>query len=348
MQRGTKRRRTRTGGWALLGFTLALAALSRRRRLDLRGRIVLITGGSRGLGLRLAHAFGRAGARLALAARSGPALEEARQELAAAGVEAVAIACDVSNPAQVEALVREAQARLGPIDVLVNVAGIMTVGPAERFSLDDLRSAVSIDFWGIVHPALAVLPAMRQRGEGAIVNITSIGGAVAVPHLLPYSAAKFGAVGFSEGLAAEVRRHGIRVTTVLPGLMRTGSFGNALFKGDREAEVTWFSIAASLPLLTVSADRAARRILRACERGERFLVIGWPARALRLIHALLPGTTIRALELANRWALPAPRGAGPEQSPSPGRAHRRGWARSLATALGDRAARRNREHPAGA
>lgn len=100
---------------------------------------------------------------------------------------------------------------------------------------------------------------MRARRRGRIVNITSIGGKVGMPHLLPYTCAKFATVGLSEGLRAELGREGIRVTTIVPGLMRTGSHLKAMFRGQHEQEFTWFSLGASLPLVSMGAERAARQ-----------------------------------------------------------------------------------------
>src|SRR5690606_33875253 len=110
-------------------------------------------------------------------------------------------------------------------------------------------------FWGPFYCIDAVLGGMRRRGEGRIVNVSSVGGRVGVPHMVPYCAGKFALVGFSESLRAELRSSGIRVTTVCPGLMRTGSPRNALFKGRHRAEYAWFAIADSLPLATISSER---------------------------------------------------------------------------------------------
>src|SRR5262249_29078614 len=144
----------------------------------------------------------------------------------------------------------------------VNNAGIIQVGPMETMTLADYQEAMRVHYWGPLYTALAVLPQMKQRRAGRIVNITSIGGKVAVPHLLPYVGSKFALVGLSEGLRAELMKDGILVTTVVPGLMRTGSPRNAFFKGQNEAEYAWFKIGDSIPVLTTSAERAARRIVR--------------------------------------------------------------------------------------
>ena len=186
---------------------------------------------------------------------------------------------------------------------------MISVGPLEEQTLGDFEQLMAIMFWGTVYPTLEVLPAMRARRSGRIVNITSIGGKVSVPHLLPYSTAKFAAVGFSEGLRAELARDGIVVTTVAPGLMRTGSHLNALFKGQHRQEFGWFSLGASLPITSTSAEGAARRIVTALARGEAELILTWQANLLAVAHGLLPGLTSDVLGLVNR-VLPGPGGVG--------------------------------------
>ncbi|HEY6003611.1 MAG TPA: SDR family NAD(P)-dependent oxidoreductase, partial [Anaeromyxobacter sp.] len=222
--------------------------------------------------------------------------------------------------------------------------GRAPLSPAETMGLEDYRRAMDVMFWGAVYGAEAVLPRMRARRRGAIVNVTSIGAAVGVPHLAPYVAAKFALRGWSEALGAETAKHGIAVVTVVPGLMRTGSFGHALVKGHRTSEASLLSLLSSLPLLTVSAERAARRIVRAVERRERFVVVGVPAKLLRLLHSLFPDTIVRTLGLVNRL-LPAPGDGERERIALPGEIFRRGLARSILTRLGDRAAHLYNEEP---
>jgi NAD(P)-dependent dehydrogenase (short-subunit alcohol dehydrogenase family) len=322
----------------------AVLARALRRGASFRGRVVLITGGSRGLGLVLARKLVARGARVAICARDERELDRAREDLAARGGETLAVPCDLRIPAAAERLVDTVVAHYGRLDVLINNAGIIEVGPAGAMTLSDYHSVMGVNFWGAVHATLAALPHLRRSSLARIVNVTSIGGAVSVPHLLPYTCSKFALVGFSEGLAAEVASDGVRVTTVLPGLMRTGSFVNALFKGARAREVSWFSLGAALPLVSMSADRAASRILLACARGERFVTLGLPFKALRIAHALAPGLSIAVLSVIDRL-LPDADGADPTEAPEPGWLHRQGVARSRLLALGNRAARRNLEVP---
>jgi short-subunit dehydrogenase len=341
---------------AAAGITAAVAA-GRRRRFPVDGKVVLITGGSRGLGLALAEVFGCAGARLVLTARDEAELRRAQALLVARGAAVHAdsitvLPCDLTDAAATEQMVAQATSIMGRIDVLINNAGLITVGPAENQPLEAYREAMEINYFGMVHATLAVLPQMMTRAAsgsllagkrprrmrvnaGAIVNIASIGGKFAVPHLLPYTASKFAATGWSQGLRTELRRRGIRVTTVCPGLMRTGSPGKALFVGSREEEFRWFHLGASLPGLACSATHAANRILRAVETGEGELTITPQAAVAARLAQLMPSVTSALLTLANNLVLPEP--VAENRLPLPGDLVSEKALRSL-TAAGDRAA----------
>ncbi len=253
--------------------------------------------------------------------------------------------CDITDRAQVQDLNRRVVARFGPVDILVNNAGVIQVGPLQSMTPQDFEESMAIMYWGVVHPTLTVLPEMRARRYGRIANVTSIGGRVSVPHLLPYSSAKFAAVGFSEGLRAELAGEGITVTTIVPGLMRTGSHEQALFKGRHGAEATWFSLAASLPGLSMDAERAAHQIVRAIKRGDTAVTLSLPAFTLERFHGLFPGTTANLLGLVNRF-LPA----GSSQQRRRGielRDEIRSPVLDTVTAWGRSAARRFNERPGG-
>jgi NAD(P)-dependent dehydrogenase (short-subunit alcohol dehydrogenase family) len=311
--------------------------------MDLRGKSVLITGGSRGLGLLLARRFAAQGARLTLVARDPGELDLARRELTAlSGSRVLALPGDVGNRADMEWAVERAAERFGRLDVVVNNAGVIQVGPLAHMTLEDFEDALAVHFWGPLYTTLAALPHLRAEGGGRIVNIASIGGKIAVPHLTPYSASKFALVGLSNGLQAELAREGIYVTTVCPGLMRTGSHVNALFKGRRREEFTWFALGDSLPLSSMSAERAARRIVEACRYGEPHLTLTPQARAATLAAALLPNLTARLLDLVGRL-LPAPASGHDGDELRPGWQNTTRWAPSLLTRLADEAAVRNNE-----
>jgi NAD(P)-dependent dehydrogenase (short-subunit alcohol dehydrogenase family) len=325
------------------GLLLARALVRRSRAFDFADKTVLITGGSRGLGLVLAREFAARGARLSICARDPGELERARADLASRGADVLAFPCDVTERAQVQEWVQLSARRFGSVDVLVNNAGLIQVAPAEVMTLADYEEAMRAHFWGPLYAILAALPHMRRAGGGRVVNVSSIGGKIGVPHLVPYSASKFALAGLSEGLRAELMRENIVVTTVFPGLMRTGSPRNATFKGRHRAEYAWFTISDSLPATSIQAERAARQIVAACARGDAELVITTQALVAVKFRALFPELTSDLLSLTN-LLLPAARGAGSIGARrAKGKESESDLAPSLLTTLTERAAERNNE-----
>jgi short-subunit dehydrogenase len=220
--------------------------------------------------------------------------------------------CDVSAEPQVRELVTAATAHFGIIDVVVNNAGIILVGPLESQTLESFHQAININFFGALHTTLAVLPQMLARGNGAIVNIGSIGGKVAFPHLLPYVASKFAITGWSQGLRAELTGRGIRVTTVSPSIIRTGSHIQARFTGDAQKEYRWFAAAASLPGTASDATAAAKKIVTALALGSAEVSIGLQAIIAARFSNVAPELTARLLSLANRFLPNPPNPNNPE------------------------------------
>ena len=309
----------------------------------LTGRTALVTGASRGLGLLIARELADRGCRLVICARGAAGLDRAADLLRERGARVVPVAADVTEPGTAERLVAAAEEYDGGLDVLVNNAGIIQVGPLEATRPEDYRSAMETMFFGPLQLVLAALPGMRARGGGRIVTIASIGGRVAVPHLLPYDAAKFAVTGFSEGLRGELAGSGISVTTVVPGLMRTGSHLAAEFSGRAEKEYAWFAVAGSLPLLSMDAERAAAAIVRAAERRRPEVILTPAAKFAVRAHGLAPATTTRVLSAAARL-LPTMDGGSSSNVPGAVAARRLG-SRLVGrlTVLGDRAARRHNE-----
>ena len=289
-------------GLALAGF--AYAKLRRDPRF-FAGKVVAVTGGSRGLGLCVARRLQKEGASLALLARDADELEEARRELAGlGGKEILTVPCDVSHPEEIKEAVATIKARFGRLDVLINVAGTIQVGPLANLLPEDFEETMNLHFWGNFHLIWATLPLLRQRRGARIVNVASIGGKIAIPHLAPYSASKFALVGLSNALGIELAAEGIRVTTVAPGLLRTGSQVNARFKGQHAKEFDWFATSDNVPGFSVSADFAAREIVEACRRGQPSLTFPVQMRAAEIAQAVFPNLTAHALALVNRFLLP--------------------------------------------
>lgn len=331
--------------WKLLavaaGVAVARELWQRQRMINLQGKVVLITGGSRGLGLAIAEEFTREGTKLVICSRDKGELARARMILSEQGAEVLTVPCDVSNAEQVQQMVQQALARFGRIDILVNNAGIISAGPWQTLTREDFEQSMNVMFWGGYNTTTAVLPQMSERKEGRIVNIASIGGKVSVPHLLPYSTAKFALVGFSEGLHAELAKDGIIVTTVIPGLMRTGSHINTIMKGDQhETEYSLFTLLDTLPITSMSVKRAARQIVNATKRGEPEVIISVSAQIMARLFGAFPGLMTDLLALTNRL-LPTSDAQG--KGRYTGKESQTSLTRSFLTSLGQKASREYNE-----
>jgi len=253
---------------ALLLLIWAIVRFIRTACYPLRDKVVVITGGSRGLGLVLARYVCARGGNVALIARDPEELARAKTDLAPSGGKTLTIQCDLLDSGQIQFAVRQIIDRFSKIDILINNAGIIEVGPLEHMRPEDFDRAMRLHFWASFELISQIVPEMRIWGGGRIVNISSIGGKIAVPHMASYSASKFALTGLSDAVRAELARDNIHVTTVAPGMMRTGSHVNAKFKGKHDKEFAWFAASAGAPLLSMNANRAARKILAACRRGQ--------------------------------------------------------------------------------
>lgn len=293
--------------WAAIGagtFLIANSIYKALNHYDLKGKVVLVTGGSRGLGLVLARQLAAKGARLAICARTPDQLGQAHVELESLGAEVISMTVDVTDQRQVQAMIIDILEHYGKLDVLINNAGIVQVGPQENMGVNEYEQAMKANFWSALYTMLAVIPYFKEEGGGRIVNVTSIGGKIAVPHLLPYTASKFALVGLSEGMNAELKKDNILVTTVVPNLMRTGSPRNVTVKGDHEAEYAWFKLADSSTFLSQSAETAASEIIKAIEQGESEAILSATAKVATILQGFAPGWMNLLMGIANKLLLP--------------------------------------------
>jgi NAD(P)-dependent dehydrogenase (short-subunit alcohol dehydrogenase family) len=258
------------------------------------------------------------------------------------GGEAVAVPCDLRERAQIEEAVRNILRHYGRIDVLINCAGIIEVGPLEHMTREDFEQAMQVHLWAPFTLMWEVIPQMRKQGGGRIVNITSIGGKIAVPHLAPYCASKYALVGLSDSVRAELARDKIYVTTVAPGMMRTGSHVNAKFKGRHAEEFAFFAILNSMPLISIKAERAAAKILDACRRGQAELTLTLAARLAILGNTVFPNLTGYAMQMTNRF-LPGPTDSSGDRLRSGAESRSRKITPEWLTKLSDAATQRNNE-----
>jgi NAD(P)-dependent dehydrogenase (short-subunit alcohol dehydrogenase family) len=325
---------------ALLLLIWAIVRFIRTARYPLRDKVVVISGGSRGLGLVLARYVCARGGNVALIARDPEELARAKADLAPHGSVVLTIESDLLDSEQIRSAVRRIIDRFSKIDILINNAGIIEVGPLEHMRPEDFDRAMRLHFWAPFELISQIVPEMRIWGGGRIVNISSIGGKIAVPHMASYSASKFALTGLSDAVRAELARDNIHVTTVAPGMMRTGSHVNAKFKGKHDKEFAWFAASAGAPLLSMNANRAARKILAACRRGQPSLTLTFAARAAILGNALFPNFTGYAMKFANRLL---PGAGGEEGNKSRAGSQLRRLTPERLTKLADRATEKNNE-----
>ncbi|MBP7146283.1 MAG: SDR family oxidoreductase [Acidobacteria bacterium] len=339
------KRSTKLAAWTALGIgaVFALRAAARaRRRMEFAGRCVVITGGSRGLGLELARRFADEGASLVLLARDEATLAAARADLEWRGAPVLALACDLRDPVAVRDAMREVRRRFGRVDVLVNNAGVMDVGPLQQMGEDDFRAHMELHAWAPLALVREVVGPMRRQGSGRIVNIVSIGGRVAVPHMAPYTMSKFALAGLSDALRAELAGSNIRVTSVFPGLMRTGSHVQARFRGRARREYGWFAALAGTPLVSISSARAARKIVEACRHGDQVLILTPQARLAVALEGLAPALFADIVSVSARLLPRAPvAGTGERWTGWQARDNRK--LLQVITAAADRAATRNNQ-----
>jgi NAD(P)-dependent dehydrogenase (short-subunit alcohol dehydrogenase family) len=329
-----------TGASFAGGYLIARSIIRSARKLDLKDQVVLITGGSRGLGLVIARQLADKGAKVAICARSAEGLDKAADELSYRTSHLLSVPCDITKEEDVKKMVAQVREKFGHIDIVINNAGTIQVGPMETMKEKDYKAAMDVYFWGPFNIVNEVFPIMKAMQHGRIVNIVSVGGKLSFPHLLPYNTSKFALAGFSEGITAELARNNVFVTTVYPGLMRTGSPRNVDVKGQHEKEYAWFKHADSLPLLSMNADKAAKKIIRAMRIGKKTLTLTIPAKVGKVVHEVAPDLTISYFDLINRLL---PEAEEEEPTARKGFESESKLSSTIATKTTDTAAKKNKE-----
>lgn len=282
----------------------ALVGLGDFRQLkSFRNKNVIITGGSRGLGLALAKELVREGARVQLIARDTEELRRAEQILRTVDINAQVLlqTCDVTDKKQLAQAFQKAVDSWGRVDMLVNNAGAILVSPFDSLDIADFEAQMQLHLYAVIHAVQLILPHFRKRRGGRIVNICSMGGKVAVPHMLTYDTSKFALAGFSQGIGAELKRENIQVTTIYPTLMRTGSPIQAVFKGDHEKEYLWFATGDNMPGLSMKAKQAALLILKSVKEERTEVILSGLGRMRMHMGMLFPETMAWVMALANRF-----------------------------------------------
>jgi len=317
--------------------------------MALTNKSVVVTGAAHGIGRAYSERLAADGAAVALLDIDAKRNQEVADAICKNGGKAVAFEADVRDFASFRSAVDQAAKAFGTLTGIVNNAGMLNVVPITRCNFEDIPDtewdeSFRLNTKSAWYGCKAALPYMRMSGGGRIVNISSIGGRLGVPHLAAYCASKFALTGLSQSVRAEFARENILITTVYPGLMRTGSIFNAWFKGQHRSEFTWFAIAGSMPVITMDAERAASRIVNAAEHGDPELVVGWPAKLAAAAAGVVPGLTAAATGIANRF-LPQPSDDVEGEESHSGWQSASDWAPSTLTRLSERAAARNNELP---
>lgn len=288
--------------FALAAGTAALALSKSNRINTFTGKTVIITGGSRGLGLALAKKLVAEDANVCLLARTEKDLHAALQILENENPNASVLTCvcDVTDAHQFQQAVNRTIERWGTVDVLINNAGAILVGPFDSMTEEDFEAQLKIHLYANMSATKEVLKHFRRVGDGQIINICSMGGKIAVPHMLPYDTSKFALAGFSQGLTAELANENISVMTVYPALMRTGSPIQAVFKGDSEKEFSWFASADVLPGLSAAASDVADQILAAARERRTELIPSFIGKARMAAGIIFPELMLWAMGVLNR------------------------------------------------
>ncbi|MBI4056995.1 MAG: SDR family NAD(P)-dependent oxidoreductase [Elusimicrobia bacterium] len=246
----------------------------------LKDKVVLVTGASSGIGWATAIAFAQKGCRVALAARRVNKLEELSRKIQSEGATALVLACDVSNSSQVRSVVQKTIDTWGRVDYLINNAGYDNSRPLTDLDLATLEKIIDTNLMGTIYMTHTLLPHMRKHGSGHIVNVSSINGLVGLPYKAAYCASKFGVVGFTQALRAELRGTGITLTAFCPGTVSTPMTEEVL----KNRKLV-------MAIRPKSAEQVARVIVKCCLK-----------KTPEKIYGEVPGLLIKLLQLCPGFA----------------------------------------------
>lgn len=249
--------------------------------MDMRGKTALITGASRGIGREIALQFAQAGvARLLLVARQHQRLAEVAADLTALGVEAVTLSIDLSQPVAVNIAIARAWRDYGPIDILVNCAGVAHQASFLQMRLPQVQEEIATNLVGMYTVTRLVARRMVAQGGGTIVNVSSLMGKLAAPTMATYSATKFAIVGFTQALRCELTAHNIQVVALLPSLTDT----------DMVRHLQWFRW-----VIPVAPEQVAQALMKGLSKGSHEILVGWQSHLAVWCNRIAPWLMERVL-----------------------------------------------------
>jgi NAD(P)-dependent dehydrogenase (short-subunit alcohol dehydrogenase family) len=256
-----------------------------------KGKSVIVTGASSGIGHDVALAFGEQGANVALLARRTSPLEELAAKIIKSGGKALALQCDVTDRARVFWAVEQAHNAFGSVDILINSAGLLITDAVEQMRPEDLERMMAVNLYGAINAMHAVLPIMRKAKTGSIVNVASLAGRRGVSPLGGYSATKFALVGLTEALRVELFGTGLRVSLVMPGVIDT-----PMARSARRHE----TLKGMPPMMAMPARWVTWAVLAAAAFGLTEVDVPPGAAVAEKLAALFPGVTDALLSVGNK------------------------------------------------
>ncbi len=255
--------------------------------MRLEGKVVVVTGASMGIGEAVAKVFADEGANVVLSSRSLERVEAARERIGN-GEKTVAVACDVSDPAQTKALLQTALDRFGRVDVWVNNAGFGLVDSIQRMDMAACRKMFDTNLFGAMQCIQNVIPVMREQGSGCIINVSSVAGFIGVPYMAAYGATKHALNCISRATRVELAGTGVRILNVCPGFVATEFSNNAICGTDRKKM-------RAANQRGIPAEQVARATLRGYLRGRREVVVPWFYNLVIALYRMFPGVIERGM-----------------------------------------------------
>lgn len=252
--------------------------------MNFEGKTALITGASRGIGRAIAIEFAQQGiARLILVARDRQRLAEVQQEVAALGVEAISLPLDLTQPVEINIAIAQAWRDLGPIQILVNCAGVARQAPFLQSRLVNVQEEIATNLIGTYTMTRLIGKRMAAQQEGTIINVSSLMGKVAAPTMATYSATKFALLGFTQALRGELAAHNIKVVALLPTLTET----------DMAKDLEWFRW-----VLPTTPEQVAQALIKGLQRGSAEILVGWQSHLAVWGDRLFPWLLEKVLVMA--------------------------------------------------